>query len=125
VKRFVLLAGLTTTALIGCGNTEPTLAGGRPIAYWVEALKAPDPRVRKEAAFKLGNAGPVEPSVFPALSAALKDSDARVRCEAVLAVLKFGSIAKEAIPVLAELKQKDADAQVRRYAARAIEKLSE
>jgi HEAT repeat protein len=125
VKRLVLLAGLATTALIGCGKTEPTLAGGKPIAHWVDALKAPDPRVRKEAAFKLGNAGPIEPTVFPAVVGALKDADARVRTEAVKSLVKFGPPAREAVPQLEDLKDRDNDARVRQAAARALEVLRE
>jgi HEAT repeat protein len=125
VKRFVLLAGLTPTALIGCGKTEPTLAGGKPVAYWVDALKAPDPRARKEAAFKLGNAGPVEPTVFPAVLAALKDADPQVRAEAVKALVKFGPAARDALPALEEMQQRDKDARVRQHAARALECLRE
>jgi HEAT repeat protein len=125
VKKLVLLAGLTTTALFGCGKAEPTLAGGKPIAYWVDALKASDPRVRKEAAFKLGNAGPIEPIVFPAVLAALKDADPQVRGEAIRAVVKFGPTAREAVSSLEEMRRQDNDARVRQAAARAVEALRE
>jgi HEAT repeat protein len=124
MKRLIVFAVLPWW-LLGCQKAEPPLSGGRPVAHWVQALKDSDARTRKEAAFKLGNAGPVEASVLPALVAALKDADARVRCEVVLAVSKFGPRAKEAIPVLAELQEEDRDARVRSLAARALEKLRE
>jgi HEAT repeat protein len=124
MKKYFLIpiwAGL----LIGCGSSQPTLSGGKPIAYWVDALKAPDPRVRKEAAFKLGNAGPIEPTVFPAVHAALKDADPQVRGEAIRALAKFGPTAREAVATLEEMRRQDNDARVRQAAARAVEALRE
>jgi HEAT repeat protein len=109
--------------LIGCGQTQPTLSGGKPVEHWVQALKDPDARVRKEAASKLGNAGPANSAVFPALVAALKDPDAKVRCEVIFALVKFGSDANEAVPILTELQKLDSDARVRTYAAEALEKI--
>jgi HEAT repeat protein len=59
------------------------------------------------------------------LIGALKDADAGVRCEAILALLKYGPAAKEVIPPLTEVQEKDHDAKVRAYAAKALEKLKE
>jgi HEAT repeat protein len=81
--------------------------------------------LRKTAVFKLGNVGATDPAVWPALLEALKDKDAAVRREAILALMKFGPGAHEAIGILTELRQRDADAQVRVYAAKALRKLSE
>jgi HEAT repeat protein len=106
-------------ALCGCGRSQPTMAGGK----WAEALRDPDARVRRNAAFTLGNIGPSDAAVFPALIGALKDADAGVRCEAVLALLKFGPEARQAAPALAELSQRDRSPRVRDYAARALRKL--
>jgi HEAT repeat protein len=108
----------------GCGKSAPTLAGGKTVDHWVKALSDADAKTRKDAAFKLGNVGPPDPSAFPALLGALKDSDATVRCEVILALMKFGPKAKEAMPTLTDLKQNDADPRVRDYASRAIESLS-
>ena len=47
------------------------------------------------------------------------DKDAKVRCEAVLALLKFGPDAREVIPALTDVRQHDRDRQVRAYAAKA------
>src|SRR6516165_3376545 len=93
-RRGPCLLWLVLPALVvlvsGCGKAEkPLMAGGKPVGYWVEALRGPDARLRKQAAFKLGNVGPADPSAFPALLGALKDPDARVRCEVILALLKF------------------------------------
>jgi HEAT repeat protein len=104
----------------GCGRAAPTLAGGKPVHFWVEALQSPDAATRKHAVTKLGNVGSADPEAFPALLGALKDRDAGVRREAILAVMKCGPDAKEAEPVLTELQQKDRDSQVRTYAGRAL-----
>jgi HEAT repeat protein len=120
--RIVLLAVLSVE-VIGCARTEPTLAGGKPVEHWVQALKDPDARVRKQAAFKLGNAGAVDVAVLPGLVAALEDSDIGVRREATLALAKFGPEAKDAVPVLAELQQSDPDSRVRFYAGEALQKI--
>jgi HEAT repeat protein len=105
--------------LSGCSSAQPTMAGSK----WANALRAPDARVRRTAAFTLGNIGPSDPAVLPALLGALKDADAAVRCEAILALLKYGPGAEEAISELSQLRSKDRDAKVRAYAARALEKL--
>jgi HEAT repeat protein len=115
---------ISMLALVGCGQVPPTLSGGKPVMHWVEVLKtSPDARSRKEAAFKLGNVGPADPAAYPALVDALKDRDARVRCEVILALVKFGSVAQDAVPVLSELCERDRDPQVRSYAARARERI--
>jgi HEAT repeat protein len=108
----------------GCGKAPPTLAGGKPVRHWVEALQSPDARLRKTAVFKLGNVGPADPAALPALLGALEDRDDSVRCEAILAVLKCGSPAREAIPILSVIERRDRNARVRRFAAKAIEKLA-
>ena len=109
----------------GCGKDRPLLAGGKPVRYWVEALRNSDAKLRKQAAFKLGNVGPSDPSALPALVGALKDGDAGVRREAILALLKCGPEAREAVPQLTELKQHDADGRVRTCAARALKALQD
>src|SRR5947209_3679623 len=114
---------LLSMAVAGCGAARPTLAGGKPVSHWTEALRDPDPRVRKEAAAKLGNVGPADPSALAALTGALKDADAAVRREVILALVKCGPAAREAVPALEELRRHDRDPQVRAYAGRALEKI--
>jgi HEAT repeat protein len=122
MQRLFLFAFLCLLAF-GCGQAQPTLSGGKPVEHWIRALDDSDSRVRKEAASKLGNAGPVNAAVLPALVAALKDPDAKVRCEVILALAKFGTDAKDAVPTLTELQQSDRDARVRSYAAEALERI--
>jgi HEAT repeat protein len=105
----------------GCGGGEPTMAGSR----WAEALRDPDPKVRKKAAFTLGNIGPSDPAVLPALLGAMKDSDPQVRSEVILALVKYGPQAQQAVPQLTEMRDRDPDAKCRNYASKALEKLKE
>jgi hypothetical protein len=120
--RFAILF-IVALGLFGCSKPKTTLAGGKPVSYWVQAVHAPEARVRKEAVFKLGNVGPSESEALPAVISALKDVDASVRREAILALVKFGAAAKEAAPILTEMSMRDRDAQVRKYAAMALEKI--
>ena len=121
VRHELLMHGTVLLVLMaaGCGPARPMMAGGK----WAAALRDPDATLRRKAAFTLGNIGPADPAVLPALLGALKDSDAAVRREAILALVKCGREAREAEPLLDELRQHDPDAQVRAYAGRGLEKL--
>jgi HEAT repeat protein len=122
--RNLFVAAVGLLAVVGCGQKPTTLSGGKPVSHWVEVLKtSPSAKARKEAAFKLGNVGPAESAALPALVGALKDADAAVRREAILAVVKFSPQAREAVPALTELRPLDRDPVVREYARKALEKL--
>jgi HEAT repeat protein len=121
MRRFLPLLAAALLAAGGCGR-PPALAGGEPVSHWVQVLKDPDAKHRKKAAHKLGNAGPAEADVVPALTAALQDRDAGVRGEAALALGKCGPAARDAIPALTALQQ-DRDLTVRAYAADALSKI--
>ena len=86
VQTIVLLS--LAALLLGCGRRGPVLSGGKPVHYWVDALQDADARLRKQAALKLGNAGPADAAVVPALRQALHDRDAAVRREAILALVR-------------------------------------
>jgi HEAT repeat protein len=117
--RWLWLAPLLL-GIAGCGGGPPlAMAGGK----WANALRDPDASVRKKAAFTLGNIGPADPAVLPALVEGLRDADAGVRCEVILALVKYGPRAKEALPVLSELREHDREARVRDYAGKALDKL--
>jgi hypothetical protein len=118
--RYVLIGSLILLA--GCGKTPATLAHGKPVHHWLQALHEGDARVRQKAVAVLGNVGPADPAVIPALIGVTKDRDSKVRGEAILALLKIGPAAKEAIPVLTEA-QKDKDPQVRSYAFKALQRI--
>jgi HEAT repeat protein len=112
---FVFLLALSG----GCHRAPPTMAGGK----WAATLNDSDPRQRQKAAFTLGNIGASDKAAFPALLGALHDEAPEVRCEAILAILKFGQSASAAIPNLVELRDSDSDARVREYADKALAKL--
>jgi HEAT repeat protein len=123
--RILLLVVLCAGALVplsGCGSAGPPTAGGKPIGYWVEALKDPDVRLRKKAVRKLANVGAADPAAVPALTGALKDRDAGVRAEAALALLRIGPEARDAVSALKEAT-KDRDRTVRSHATKALEKV--
>jgi HEAT repeat protein len=115
-----VLVALLLLSLIGCGKAPPTTR----VNHWADTLRSNDAKLRKKAAFTLGNLGTIDPSVVPALRGALTDSDAAVRSEAILALLKCGPAAAEAVPALQDVQQRDPNAQVRSYAAKAVEKLT-
>lgn len=120
----IILAIILVGALGGCtGKSGPILAGGKPVSHWVRNLSDPNPKMRKAAAEKLGNVGSSDPAVLDALCGALRDGSAEVRCEAILALVKVGPGAKEAVGPLKLLGQQDRDPRVRSYAAKALEKL--
>ena len=114
-----ILAAILLISVTGCGAARPKMAGVK----WAGALRDPDANVRKKAAFTLGNIGPSDPEVLPALIEGLNDADAGVRSEVILALLKYGDGAKEAIPTLTKLRDHDQDPKVRDYALKALKKL--
>jgi HEAT repeat protein len=120
-----VVIGMLAVLLGGCGKSPPVLSGGKPVAYWVRVVQGPDARLRRQAAFKLGNVGPADAAAFPALVEALKDADAGVRREVILALIKFGPAAREVGPALAELRQQDPDERVRTCAARALARIEQ
>jgi HEAT repeat protein len=122
-RSIVLLLFVICLALTGC-QRDPVavLSGGKPVQHWVGALSERDPKLRKEAAFKLGNAGFRDADVLPALVRTLNDKHAGVRKEAIVAISKFGSDGTLAVPALRQLLR-DPDREVRSYAAKAVSKI--
>jgi HEAT repeat protein len=119
-----LLLSLSVALCAGCNKEHSVLAGGKPIGHWIEATRDSSEKVRKQAIEKLGNVGDSDPSVFPALIAALKDSASGVRREAIVAIVKHGPGAESAVDSLKPVASGDPDPQVREYAARALQKLT-
>jgi HEAT repeat protein len=118
-----MVAFLLVLALGGCASRPAPDTDAR-VRHWIAALREPDAKLRKEAAFKLGNLGLTDPDlVVPALTGALKDTDAAVRREAILALVKCGAHAQEAEGLLAEMQRRDSDQQVRAFAGKALKSL--
>lgn len=123
MRRILMSGGILICLLIGCGQPKAMLAGGKPVSHWLKAMQSPDPKVRKAAVTKLGNIGPADAAALPAINCALRDSDAAVRCEAILALLRSGPAATESIQTLMEMQGNDRNTQVRSYAAQALAKI--
>jgi HEAT repeat protein len=122
--RYVCLVLLAVAGVVlasGC-NREPVQAHGKPVTYWLEELKKPDPRARKKGVTALGHVGTADPAVIPALIEAVKDRDATVRSEAILALLTIGPDAQDAVGVLTEARN-DKDANVRALAEKALARI--
>lgn len=114
-----ILVVLLFITLSGCGAKHPKLAGRQ----WASALGSHDVKLRKKAAFTLGNIGPSDPAVLPALMRALRDTDPGVRCQVILALLKCRPFAEEALPELTQVQNKDRDPKVRAYATEALKRM--
>jgi HEAT repeat protein len=117
-----LLLVVLALVLSGCGRTPPTAVHGKPLMHWVESLQDRDARVRRKAVQVLGNAGPVDPAVLPALTGAVTDGDPSVRCAVLQALLKFGPDAREAVPAV-ETCRNDRDPRVRALAVKTLERI--
>jgi HEAT repeat protein len=75
---------------------------GHGVGYWADALKDPNPEVRKHAIFALGVLGKDAEDAVPDLAGIMvDDADESLRVEASLALSKMGSAARPAVPSLA------------------------
>jgi HEAT repeat protein len=92
---------------------------GRPVSYWLSAVKGGADAVRVHAAHVLGEIGPESPEVVPTLIEALKDKDAIVCKEAAVSLGKIGPQAKSAAPELVRLLE-GGNPIVRRAAAASL-----
>jgi HEAT repeat protein len=112
--------------LLGC-TPQPTLEG-RPLGYWVKALKARDPMDRARAAGAVSQLG-IPQSALPDLIAIAKDDEYLAALEGVNALGSMGARAREAIPALLEIRKthiealhEAADSAIRKIDADAAEK---
>jgi len=110
---------------VGCGPSQPPIAGGKTTEHWIEELKNEKIEVRVEAVKKLGNIGSKDPEALPAVFEALSDSTPAVRKEAIYAVVRNRSASAEAWPILEEMKDNDQDKDIRKIAGEAFHNLTE
>jgi HEAT repeat protein len=110
--------------LAGCAQEPAPLAGGKPFDYWFNAARQPDPKARAQAIAKLGNIGAGTGGIDSVLLEATSDRDPRVRCQAILALMKLPELTARSLPIMQDLSAHDQDAQVRQYAGTALKKLS-
>lgn len=123
--RQAVLILLLALGVLGCGRTDvpkEKYFSGEPVEHWLEAIRDPDPKLRRRAAEVLGNVGPIDARSVPALIEAVKDKDVRVRDAAVLGLSKIGTPASAAEPVLSAAT-KDLDPNVRKHASTALERV--
>ncbi len=118
----VLALVATTTALPGCGGDErgPILSGGREVKSWVADLHNANPKVRRQAVLKLGNAGDSDPAVAEALAETLQDSDPVVRRDAIRAVAKLKKPGASIKERLENMSRTDKDSLARDLAGKAL-----
>jgi len=109
---------------IGCGPSQPPLAGGKPLEHWLEKIHDKEAPERVEAVKKLGNIGNKSPRALPAVFEALSDPAPAVRKEAVYAVVRNWPASRSALSTLAEIKEKDEDTDIRTIASEAYENLT-
>jgi hypothetical protein len=114
---------LLALVLAGCAKPETPLAGGKPVSYWLVNMTDADAGLREKATIKLGNVSNTDAEVLPALIQALGDTEPAVRRAAILALMKYGPGADEALPPLTDMREKDRDVEVRSFAGKAVEKL--
>ena len=91
-----------------------------PASEHLAASRDPNEKVRKQVIQKLGKVGNSDPAVLPVLIAALKDASPGIRREAIIAIVKYGPGAEQAIDALKAVASTDADPQIRGYAAQAV-----
>ncbi len=80
----LLVILLILPAVAGFGAAAASAAGNSSSAANAEDLKNPNPKIRAKTAQELGASG--DPSVVPALAAALNDSSPKVRRQVVIAL---------------------------------------
>jgi HEAT repeat protein len=117
----VMILLMTTS---GCRREErgPFLAGGREVKSWVADLHDPKPAVRRTAVLKLGNVGEGDPAVLEALAEALRDKDALVRRDAIMAIAKQKNPSEAVRAQLKTMSESDRDSLVRDHAKKALNK---
>jgi len=122
----LLTLGASLVVFGGCKPKE-TVPGkwfaGEPVEHWLEAMKAPDAKLRRRAAEVLGNVGPVDLRSITALADALSDPDRRVRDQAILGLSKLGPVAKASAPAIQKLLQHEQDPQVVAHANAALSRV--
>ena len=91
---------------------------GRPVVgLLTQAVKAPEPRVRRGAALALGQIRPLAPGTVQKLTAGLDDPDPEVKAAFLTAIGYLGPRAGESVPAVRALLQ-DESAEIRIQAIR-------
>ncbi len=112
----VVLLLLSVPLCSGCSREKST-------AELLADLKTAPDRERVTAVRLLPRRKGEAAEVVPALIAALKDRDSDIRHSAALGLGEFGDQAKDAVPALQGVAQRDRDARVREAARIAISRI--
>jgi HEAT repeat protein len=118
MNKLSTLAVCLTLSALGCSK-DPML-DGKSVGQWRRALSDPNPKVRSQAARKLGEIGAAAKAAVPDLAAALNDADKQVRFAAVNALWTMGPDAAEAFPAVLGALKSDKSVEVRESAVRAL-----
>ena len=116
-RRTATLLALALTLAPGCARKPPY--EGRTVAELEKMLDDPSPTVRVQGAQGLSLHGPEARPAVPALTQALRSSDALLRTQAALALGAVGPEASESVPDLTTCLN-DPEWSVRRQAALAL-----
>jgi HEAT repeat protein len=98
---FLIASCLGPLQVVDPSASEPD-SERKPLSELSKRLHDPDATVRQDAVRALGDTGPENEAVVPALIEALRDPDGNVRGEAASALGKLGLRAKAAVPALSE-----------------------
>jgi HEAT repeat protein len=96
--------------------------GKAAVPHLTLALQENDPNVRQAAASFLGSMGPEAAPAVPGLALALQDKEASVRVEAAIALRRIGPRAAAAVPALIQSLE-DPDPSVRSYASTSLSEI--
>jgi HEAT repeat protein len=117
--RRAFLVTLGTLGLVAACRKED-LYHDKPLAYWVAALRSPDPTLRAEAVEAIGEASPrTTETVNLLLNTLATESDSSLHPNFASALGRLGEAAAPAVPRLAELLRDDHE-EVRVAAAAAL-----
>jgi HEAT repeat protein len=86
--------------------------GRQVVELLTQAIRAPQPRVRRGAALALGQIRPLAPGTAQKLTAGLRDPDHAVRAAFLTAIGYLGSRASESVPAVRDMLQ-DESAEIR------------
>ena len=119
VQHFTLAGWLVLALLLieTPAAASEALYDGQTVSHWQAALKNPDPKVRRRAAYALGTIGPAAAPAVSALNDALADRQLEVAWYASDALGRIGPAAAPAVEGLVKvIEESPGDTVLRRHA---------
>jgi HEAT repeat protein len=111
LNKVTAILAVTWAVFVGIasvfGQTTPPAAGpmahGKPLQYWIDALKDEEALVREEGILVLTDLGPAAKDALPELTKLLKDPNLPVRVKAATALFRIDrQQGKNAVPALCD-----------------------